>query len=214
MKTFGRILPWLIIVALIGYLGYDYYSKSSNQLEPLTNVDASNIFEEKEVKLTGETVKSSLVSIGSLDTAEYNYTHVESFKSKRTIAGHDIPLTQTSFIYSYDGTITAGIDFAQIEIQVMEEEKEIEVTIPQASIHTSSVDKDSFALYDESNNIFNPISVQDVTVSLKDMEEKEKKKALKEGILDKAERNAISMIDNIIKAIDINQEYTCRVTVK
>ena len=107
-------------------------------------------------------------NIGKLCTAEYSYTHVERADNSREIIGFKIPFTTATYIYSYDGTIMAGIDFTKIQIDKNDSEKLITVMLPDVEIISSDVDQSSFALYDEKNNIFNPISVSDVAESFND----------------------------------------------
>ena len=72
---------------------------------------------EKEVEITSVTIRDGLRDIGKLCTAEYYFTHVTTFDSQKQINGFIIPLTKSSFVYSYDGTIYAGIDFTKITVE-------------------------------------------------------------------------------------------------
>lgn len=176
----------------------DYYSKHTKPTEIIREVEVEKVVE-KVVEISGETIESNMVNIGKLCTAEYNYTHVERSDSSREIKGFKIPFTSASFIYSYDGSIMAGIDFTEIQIEKNDEEKVITVTLPDAEIISSSVDQNSFKLYDEKNNIFNPISVADVADSFADLKNSEEEKAVSEGLLDKARTNAIVLVENFMR---------------
>ena len=175
-----------------------YYSKQVETVEIIREIPVETVIE-KEIQISGETIRSNMANIGKLCTAEYNYTHVEKVDSSREINGFKVPFTSSKFIYSYDGTIMAGIDFTKIQIDKKDVEKIITVTLPDVEIISSDVDQDSFKLYDEKNNIFNPISVTDVADSFADLKNSEERKAIENGLLDKARESAIILVENFMR---------------
>lgn len=199
MKWLTKILYVILLIAVC--LGVFYVTKSSD--EPKGEIIKDG-YMEKTVTLTGEILKSSLNNLGVLETAEYHYSHVETYDSDRIVLGVIVPLTNSKFVYSYDGVITAGIDFAGIEIE--QTDKVITVKLPKAEIRSSEIDEDSFKLYDEKNNIFNPIGVKDVNDSFADMKKYEENAAIEKGLLDWADKNAKVLIENFLKnAFDIKE---------
>ena len=204
MKKIRNIIVGIIFIVLLCcgiFFGTKYYySKRIETVEVIREVEKEKIIEvEKEIQISGETIRASMSNIGKLCTAEYNYTHVEHVDSSREINGFKIPFTTSMFIYSYDGTIMAGIDFTKIQIDKNDTKKVITVTLPDVGIISSDVDQDSFQLYDEKNNIFNPISVTDVTDSFADLKNSEEEKAIEKGLLDKARTNAITLVENFMR---------------
>ena len=185
---------------------------TANSGEPETIVEEKIV--EKEVVISGATIEAGLNNIGKLCTAEYYFTHVSSYDSSKSIRGFKIPGTKSKFVYSYDGTILAGVDFTEIKVDKDEETKKITVTIPKAEIISSDVDQNSFKLYDEKSNIFNPIKVTDVTNSFADLKNDEEKKAISSGLLDKAKENAVSLIENFMRGSYNVEDYTIEVKVK
>lgn len=177
---------------------------------------------EKQVVLTADTVESSIQDIGLLCTADYYFSHVEKFDSTKTIPftvdpqtlprGFEwlskvmkkdikIPGTKSSFIYSYDGNILAGIDFTKVKVEMEDDGDEVTVFLPKADIISTNIDQDSFELYDEKNNIFNPITVTDFADSYRDMVKDEEQKAISTGLLDRADANAQTLMTNLIKGL-------------
>ena len=199
-KIFNTVIGLIVIIFIccVVFLGTKYYYSKQVKTVEVTKIREVEKVVEKEVQISGETIRSSMANIGKLCTAEYNYTHVEHVDSSREIKGFKIPFTTSMFIYSYDGTITAGIDFTKIQIDKNDTIKVITVILPEFEIISSEVHHDSFQLYDEKNNIFNPISVADVADSLVDLENSEKEKAIGEGLLDKARENAITLVENFM----------------
>jgi hypothetical protein len=188
----------VLVCGIVFLVTKAHYGNQVETVEVIREIPVEKIIE-KEVEISGEEIRSSMANIGKLCTAEYSYTHVERVDSSREIKGFQIPFTTATFIYSYDGTILAGIDFTQIQIEKDDIAKKIKVTLPEAEMISSEIDQDSFELYDEKNNIFNPISVTDVADSIADLKNSEEEKAMEEGLLDKAKANAVTLVENFMR---------------
>ncbi len=165
----------------------------------------------KTIELSGETIRSNIANIGKLATAEYTYTHVEHLDSSRTIGNFKIPLTNASYIFSYDGTIIAGVDFTQTNVDKNDANKTITITLPEVEIISSDVDQDSFQLYDEKKNIFNPTDITDYAESFADLKTSEEQKAIDKGLLDNAKANACTIINSYMASLNI-PNYTTNIT--
>ena len=101
----------------------------------------------------------------------------------------------------YDGVVHAGIrDLTKAE--VTQEGNIILVKLPDVEITEIEIDNDSFEKLDESNNIFNPISVEDLNEAQQDLKEKMREKALGKGVLDIARSNAEAVLSEILTAPD------------
>ncbi len=152
--------------------------------------------------ITGEIIEEELRDVGELVTQEYDYTEVGTFDSQKSVQlfGYDVtvPFTQTKFIYSYEGTIKAGVDFTRIAVEKADDSKRVTVTLPKAEILSSELDEDSFQLYDEQNNIFNPFSVKDVNETNRNLKKHAEEKAIEKGLLKRADANAKAMIRSFL----------------
>ena len=214
-----NVIKLVLIVALLCIGATWWYLEVYAKLRPISvDQDNSGIIQD-DLALIGETIESGLRQIGKLNTAEYYFTRAETVADSKkldlTSIGinfvADIPLTSNSFTYSYDGSIKAGIDFSQIEVSVDKEAKEITVLLPKAEITSSEVDPDSYKFYEIRNKILNPISPEDYAVSFADLIHKEEERAVKEGLLDKADANAQKMMKNFISSYN-SDSY--KITVK
>lgn len=201
MVSAGVVL--LIICVFFGINKYFHSRQTKTETESVGIID-------KKVEISSETIRYKMSNIGELCTAEYSYTHVERVDSSRQIKDFKIPFTSNSFIYSYDGIIKAGVDFTKIQVDKEDSEKLITVTIPKIKIITSEVDQESFKLYDEKNNIFNPIKVTDVTNAFADLKNSEEQKAIEKGLLDRAKANAESLIKTFVNEYDI-EDYKIKI---
>ena len=223
MDKVGTIIALsLIIIAIItiivlGARGWhkvrDFFHPEPEMVEVVHEVEVPVIkYVEKEVVISADTVQSGIRAMGKLCTSQYYFTHVSSFEesvqlnSEATIPGTGIrlpnitiPGTKKSFVYSYDGTVIAGIDFEQITVEKDDIDKRIVVKLPAAEIISSSVDPDTFKLYDEKTGLFTKISVSDVMESFASLIEDEENKAIEKGVLGEAQDNAAVLIENFVK---------------
>lgn len=208
MKKYYNIVTIFLICYFV-FLGTKfYYSRQVKTVEVVREVEK---IIEKKAEISGETIRLSMADIGKLCTAEYTYTHVERVDSSKEINGFEIPFTTATFIYSYEGTISAGIDFTKIKIIKNNMTKEINVMLPDVEIISSDVDQDSFKLYDEKNNIFNPIKVTDVADSFANLKNTEEQKAIRKGLLERAKTNAATLVENFMLASYDVKDYKINV---
>ncbi len=77
----------------------------------------------------------------------------------------------------------------------------IELTVPHSEILDNYTIQDSLEVYDEKNNIFNPVKVSDYTKLIVEAEEKEKKKALESDIIEKSDEAAHYLLTTYFQAV-------------
>ena len=168
---------------------------------------APQVFTERS-EVSSETVAMELRNIGELATQSGYYTNVQVIKSSRQLFGVDIPLTQSQFIFSYDGVVKAGVDFADIGIEVQEAEHRVTVTLPEVKVLSNEIDLDSLEIYDESNNIFHPLDIDDINISLIEMQEESEQKAIEDGLFESARDNAEALLRGMLAGFYDTQRYT------
>lgn len=166
-------------------------------------------FVEIEKQITAEVIQDGLKDMGVLITEEYYFTEVVSFSSVKNLFKTEIalPFTESSYLASYDGVVTAGIDFTQIEIAKDDSLGLITVTLPKAGVQNVDIDPESFILYSEKEGLGNPFSINDFNMSLIDLENKAESKAIERGLLTRADENAKSVISNFIGSITDASKY-------
>jgi hypothetical protein len=141
---------------------------------------------------------SEINDIGELATVEYLFTDAAKYSESMQYDGWDIPFTEKSFVLKWNGVIKAGVDLKRIRITVDEENKNITVSMPAAKILSYEVDNDSIEVLDERDNIFNSISVDDKTRFDATTEDAMKQRAIKNGLLNKAQENAEVIIKRLL----------------
>lgn len=158
--------------------------------------------------LNSDVLEASFRDIGELATHEYDFTMLEQYENTKTLFGKNIGLTKKSFLYSYDGVVKAGVDFSQIKVKVNEEKKTITLTIPDAKVLSVEIKEDSFRMYDEKNNLFNPIKIEDMNEANRELKANAEEKALSGDLLKKAKENAGVLIENMVSEIAGISDYS------
>lgn len=165
---------------------------------------------EPKAVITGEIVHEQLISASKLVTMEYYYTDVGSYENHSDFHGFKIPFTTKSFIVSYDGVMMAGVDLSQAQVDVDEENKTVTITLPDSGIISSEIDNDSLVVFDETNNIFNQIKIEDYRGFAQERREIVMQKAIDRGLLQAADKKAEETVRSLLELLPGMEEYTLK----
>lgn len=174
VKTLRYLVVGVVLcaaVGLVGFLGGRY--AASHQEAP---------------QLSAVVLEGRLAEISELASVTYTYTNMAQFENSDDFYGMKIPFTTKKFILSYDGTIKAGIDLGDVEIEVRD--NDVTVTLPEAEILAHEIDADSVEIFDEKTSIFNPFTIEDFTAFQAAQREVMEEKALQRGLLAQAREKA------------------------
>ena len=161
-----------------------------------------------------EFIRSEISNIGELATTEYLFTDAAEFSDSKQIKSWNIPLTKKSFILKWSGVIKAGIELDKVTLTVDESEKKVCVSVPAAKILSYVVDGDSVEVLNEKDNIFNNISINDKVKFDSKTEEAIKNRAIENGLLEKAQKNAEDVLSRLILSDPVaHEKYTVEFTV-
>lgn len=194
MKKFMKFLvvAIILVVAIVGgYIGYQYISD-----------------DDQDTITSSEIVQERLETVAELNTGSYLCTSVMTQKDSKEIKGWKVPLTEKSYIVSYDASVTAGIKDLT-KAQVKQNGNTVVVTLPAVEITGIEIDNDSFEVFDESTNIFNPISLEDLNNTQKALKEKIQEQAVEKGVLDLARENAEEILIGMLSSA--NGEYEVQI---
>ncbi len=158
------------------------------------------------VTVNTEVIQDGLSNMGVLITQEYYFTQVEKYTKEKKL--FNVLPSSSEIMYSYDGAVMAGINFERIRIRKDDDKKIILVEIPHSSIQATTIDKDTFQIYSEKDSLWNPIKLEDYNMSLSEFEDAAEEKALENGILDRSDEQAMSLIKNFISNFPLASEYT------
>ena len=146
---------------------------------------------EVEKKISGDIIQDGLRDMGFLVTEEYYFTEVVSYSSvKKLFKTIKLGITESSYLASYDGVISAGLDFEKISVEKNDEERIITIRLPKSEVKYMQIDPESFVLYSEKEGLGNKISLSDYNDSLIELEKNAEKKAVDRGLLKRADDNA------------------------
>ena len=165
---------------------------------------------ETEKTLTADIIQDGLNDMGFLVTEEYYFTEVVSFSSIKKFVV-ELKFTESSFLASYDGTVSAGIDCTKITVEKDDEAKEILILVPKAEARPANIDPNSLVVYSEKEGTGNHITIEDYNNSLIELENSAERKAVERGILDRADANAERMIRVFVGSLVDLSEYTLTV---
>ena len=196
MKKIKEYAVRLLAVAGVFSIGMSLvnaYKESHTQVEDNT-------------KSTVTIIQEKLDEMAELNTGSYLCTSVLNKKDSKKFLY--IFNAERGMIISYDCTVKAGIkDLTQAE--VTQEEDKVLVTLPEVEITGVEIDNDSFQKYDETDNVFNRITVDFVNDAQQDLNEQICESAIEKGVLDVAEKNAEKILKELLESPD--GEYTVEI---
>ena len=160
--------------------------------------------------ITANVTEMGLRNIGEMATQAGYFTSVQTIEKSRDVFGIEVPGTRSSYVYSYDGDIKAGLDFADVEIQVNEMTRVITVRLPEIRILSVEIQEDSFKLYNDGSNLFTSLKMEDVNESLAELKKAARETAIRNGILVNARENAETLIRSFLAQMADLNVYSVR----
>lgn len=187
------IIAVIIIILLCAVLVYTRKEAKSNYVsdEKITEIGFENIGE-----LATQSVTTTTVRVETKDLKLFNVS---------------IPLTQSKYIYTYNTTIKAGINFSDVKWQLGDTDDtshNIYVDIPEVNTLSADIDLDSFKVLHEENNIFSPITLTEHNDSLIQLRENALSDAINSGLYDRALDNAKTILTSFISQVYPSNEYS------
>lgn len=187
------IIAVIIIILLCAVLVYTRKEAKSNYVsdEKITEIGFENIGE-----LATQSVTITTVRVETKDLKLFNVS---------------IPLTQSKYIYTYNTTIKAGINFSDVKWQLGDTDDtshNIYVDIPEVKTLSADIDLDSFKVLHEENNIFSPITLTEHNDSLIQLRENALSDAINSGLYDRALDNAKTILTSFISQVYPSNEYS------
>lgn len=194
MKNFKKIL-FILIFILIAFISGIFFA--NKQTEP---------------EITSTLIQNRIEQASDLVTTKYHYMKVGKFENSLNLNGWSIPLTNKYFILTFEGEIQLGTDLSKANIEISD--STIHVTVDKPTVISNSIDESSIEVYDETKNIFNPISVSDYKAFAVEQKEKALSEAKKKGLMKTAQKNTEKSIKQIISIIPDTDDYNIEVTFK
>ena len=166
---------------------------------------------EAEPVITGDLQGEHLRSAQELVTVAYYYTSMGRFENQVDFYGWKVPFTAKSFIVSYDGVIKAGVDLSQVQVEVDEIRQAVTVRLPASRILSHEIPEDSIEVFDESDNLFNRITIEDYTGFTLDQKKAMEQRAEDNGLLTSADEKARAAVESLLTLMPGMESYTLTV---
>lgn len=165
--------------------------------------------------ITSETLKSELGALQELVTQEYVYTNADKREQDaKWIFGWSRPLSKSSLLITYDGTIKAGIDMSEVQVEVNEERRTITVTLPASKITDNNIPQESITVVEVKDGLFNEVTFDDYNTFISEQKIIMENKAIERGLLEEADeeaRNAIKAFLSVMPAMTGENAYTLEI---
>lgn len=174
------IIGLVIIVLLVSFFAFNKVYKTNR----------TNILSEK--------IQQKVTRIVELSTVRYNYTDLVSYKDNIQISGINMPFTDKSFIIKYSGYIKAGIDLDSLEFDLIDN-KNVKIKMAKAKVLENVIVEEDVEFFDEKDGLFNKLNFKDLYAVLIGEKEKNKADAIKNGLLNEAEKNGEEIIRSLLE---------------
>lgn len=199
IKAICIFLPILLILGFVWLNGYRFNTHRNDSTNATITVE--KVPEEPTIKI--DTLESSLVKVASLSTAEYHFKDVATLnKDKAKLWFVSVPFTDSKLIIKYEGLIKAGIkDCSNIKVDIDALSQQIIVSCPEIEIFDEPVIyKDSIEIYDQSDNVFNPVTLDDFVDFQATVEKGAKQQASESKIVETAKNNMTQLLTYQVEA--------------
>lgn len=185
----------------------DAYQQALNESGAQTQV----IEVEPGFKVTSTTLREIIAPASKLISYEYFYTDADQYEKSQPLFNTNIkvPFTTNQTVFTYSGTISAGIELSKIVFDVDNDEKSIRVLLPAPEILAHQLDMNSFQFYDIKKSVFTRANLGDYTEMQSALMEKQETKLWQNSkFWDNLKNNTQSLINGLITAHDKINKYT------
>ena len=174
-KFIQKIILFIIIITLI-----------------MLTISFIRVHNENRLTITTKSSLEKIIEINKLSTIEYTYNAIVAKYKDDEVKDDNV-----EYYVAYNGKVTAGIDFNEVNIDVNYKEKKIYITLPNVEIHEINVDMGTLDyIYEENTSEKDSISQEAYKLCKNDLRERAKNET---ELLVNANENAKSAIEALIK---------------
>lgn len=216
-----RSAAWLFVIgiavgaALILLKPWDLIRRISGDVSSYTTATGETVLEYQDEEdntkavVTISYLQELLEPASDLVTTKYLYKDADSYKNAKKFLDHDIPFTTNEVVYTYKGAVSLGIDISQCGFSVDNENKRIEVSLPDIKIIANEIDADSFEFISDKKSAFNPTSMEDYTSLLAKLKNEKAAQVMEDqDLLDEVKKRTETVISNFILRTDLTAGYS------
>ena len=191
--TGGVILAVAAVVVILKVMNTDPLSGL------FQNAKDAVIGEEGTVTTISKLSLEEVFEISELSTVDYDYNAVAR--------AYEEDGETPKYYVAYDGTVTAGIDFSKIVIDIDEDTKTISLTLPESEIQNTAVDFGSMDyIFENKKYETETVSQEAYEVCRADLAERAKKE---KDLLALAKENAVTAVEALVNpwVQQLDEEY-------
>lgn len=149
-----------------------------------------------------------LKDMGELITQTAYVTVIQDSRDDRDFFNlFKIPFTESRMIFSYDFTVDASVNFEKITYEVDDEKREFIVKLPHATHYKTTPDFSSQEVYLDEDNLFSRIDLKEQNEAMITMQTKATNTAIKNNLLEAADKNAQKIIGAMFKSDSKRKDY-------
>ncbi len=217
---------FITLLAATGWFAVNQYNTARelrDQLEAKEHIidtlhegsDAAQKDQEAKAAVTSERLKSAMSGLSELATQEYAYRNADMKEESETwVFGWKRPFSGNRIVIKYDGVITAGIDFKDIDVAVNQEARAVTVTVPKSKIISNEIPQESIEILEVKDGLFNKVTIDDYNDFISEQKTAMEKEAVEKGILEKADQEVRTLIENFLFALPDMAEYNLTVSTR
>ena len=207
MKKFRISFFWIvtgIIFAGMLFFCISLVRDRSRRQEEMKELE-SKLAELERKKIETDAVKEEIKQISRYAAYEFTYTSVLKYSDRNSFMGVDIPLTENNFVATIDGRINIGINGDDVKF-IENADSDGRVTavnlfVPHSRILDNYTIQESLEIFDEKNNIFNPVRPEYYNGLLIEAAKQEETKILKSDILKKSDETIKYLLISHFQAV-------------
>lgn len=203
----------LVIVGLVCFIIFGYLKSVKETAYQKGLAEASitpkTIEVNDEITIDVATLKKVIAPASKLISCEYYYTDVGKYeKSSKAFGAIKIPFTTDKALYTYSGKISVGIDLNEIDFDVNKEKGLITVKYPKIKVISNEMNQ-GCEFYDLKKAVINRSDFNDFEGFRSALKKEEESKVMgNRDFISSAETNMETIIESLISAEGILDEYT------
>lgn len=163
-------------------------------------------FNEETFEIDATIIKENVAEVANLSVISKAYLEEVSFEGYKTgsVFGKEfnIPLTKKKMTLGMDVYVNAGVDLSNIKAEDIEvDDMTVYIRLPRAEFLDVYADSESITVCEESSNVLNQVSSEDIVMQMVEAEELARNDAYKDRILDDAEERTAKIISDAVETL-------------
>ena len=205
-----KIIFYIVVLVAVFAAGFGCkYFLDKQKITVDVSGGADKIITTDEFKVEIRHVEEILSPASDLVTSRYNYKDAQIYENNKKFFGVKLPFTEDKVVFTYEGTISLGIDMSKAKYNVDNENKKITVDLPEIGIIANEIDSGSFEYPFVSDSVFNNTNMPDYTKLIDILKDEKAKDILADTeTLDQCMANTKMVITNLLLNSDKTKDFT------